>query len=531
MRAVCGAGVVLAAAGTAAGQLRVAEWNVTNYSASSPRDPDFRTALYGVGPGGRQFAPDILLIQEVIESGGGMAAVNSFLDNLNLAPGSPGDWAAAPYVMNGGDTGNAMFYRTSKVVWLGTVTLSTDTGTGPTQAPRDTQRWQVRMVGYSGIDSHLYLYGAHFKAGATTADQLRREPEGQRIRIDANALDDSANFMVLADMNVQCSCQEFYQYMVGNSGSPAFTADLSGRFFDPINTPGGLTGSTDWENNFAYRFIHTQDPTGPMDSRHDQILFGANLRDGQGMDYLPASSAGGNIFAAYSTSTWDDPNHSYRAWGNDGSSYNTVLNTSSNAMVGNAIAQALVNSAANGGHLPVYLDLQVPAKISAPASVAFGNVNLNSVAQMVIQISNGADVALWSKDGSGWGIDALNYSMTASSGFTAPVGNFVDAPGGGTNSHTITMNTSTPGPKSGTLTIISDDPDTPVLAINLSGVVGAAYDYDVDDDGLVNIQDLHRWYGLFTDVDGSGTVTLDDVTALRAHLRSNEVADMTAGRR
>ncbi len=527
------AGHVLCAGGAMA-QIRVVEWNVTNYGSPYTRDANFKTALYGVAPNGLQLAPDILIIQEVLQGApGGAANAAQFLSMLNTAPGSPGDWATAPYIISL-DTGNAMYYRTSKIQWLGTATLNTDTGTGPMQAPRDTQRWQVRLVGYSGIGAQLYMYGAHFKAGSAPADQERRNPEGRRIRIDSNALPNTANFLLCADLNIQNSSQVFYQWMISEDSTPPageeFVADPSGRFFDPINTPAAGGSSVTWENNSTYRYIHTQDPAGQMDSRHDQIIFGANLRDGQGMDYMPFS-VGGNVFSPFSLGTWNDPNHSYRCWGNDGSSYNGPLNTSSNAMVGNTIALALVSSAASGGHLPVYIDLQVPAKVNAPVSVAFGSVNINSVAQVMIQVSNGANVALWSKSGTGLGIDSLNYSMSASAGFTAPAGSFVDAAGGAANSHTITMNTSTPGAKSGTLTITSDDPDAPTLVINLSGVVGSLFDYDVDNDGLVNIQDLYRWYGLFTDVDANGTVDATDLAVLRGELRRTEIDDMKFGRR
>jgi hypothetical protein len=272
-----------------------------------------------------------------------------------------------------------------------------------------------------------------------------------------------------------------------------------------------------------------------MDSRHDQILIGPTLRDGQGMAYLP-EAPGGDTAAAYSQSTWDDPNHSHRAWGNDGSSYDTVLTTGGNTMVGPAIAQALINSAAGGGHLPVFLDLQVPAKLApTPATADFGTVALGAAAQATIQVGNSADVALWSRDGTGFGIDSLTYTLTASAGFTAPAGTFNEAPDGaaGGNSHVIVMNTSTAGTKTGTLTITSDDPDSPTRVIALTGVVGSgsSFDYDVNDDGLVNTEDLHRWYGLFTDVTGNGTVDAADVAALRAELRRLEIADITAGRR
>lgn len=536
-RSVLGAVLAGAVALPAAGQLRVAEWNVTNYGVPYIRDADFQTAIYGIAPNGLRFAPDVLLIQEVVEgssggSGTGGQNAAQFLAMLNAAPGSPGDWALAPYILNGGNSGNAMYYRTSKIVWMGTATLSTDTGTGATQAPRDNQRWQVRLAGYSGLGAQMYMYGGHFKASSGSANEARRLPEGRRLRIDANALPDAAHFLLCADMNVQDAFEPAYLYLTTTSASPPmgeeFLADPSGRFVDPINSPGS------WENNGLYRYIHTQDPATQMDSRLDQILISGNLRDGQGLDYLPAAPGGNILLPYYTTSvgnTWNDPNHSYRAWGNDGGSYNTVLRTTGNTMVGPVIAQALVNTADGLGHLPVFLDVQVPAKASAPVAASFGTVPAGSVAQISVQIGNGADVNLWSRDGTGAGIDALTYTLSASAGFAAPGGTFNDAAGGGLNSHVISMNTSTSGPKTGTLTITSDDPDNPVLVVNLSGIVGSAADYDVNDDGLVNNEDLYRWYGLFTDVDGNGTVDVADLTALRVELRRLEPADMTAGLR
>ncbi|WP_394700517.1 hypothetical protein [uncultured Ilyobacter sp.] len=121
-----------------------------------------------------------------------------------------------------------------------------------------------------------------------------------------------------------------------------------GRFFDPINTPGS------WNNNSSFRYVHTQDPAMAMDDRHDQILVSVDLIDGVGADYI------GEPTIPYSTTTWDDPHHSYRCWGNDGSSYDDPITTTGNTMVGPDIAQALIYSALNGGHLPVYLDLQIP---------------------------------------------------------------------------------------------------------------------------------------------------------------------------
>src|SRR5688572_2423996 len=75
----------------ASAQLRVSNWNVTNYS--SGRVSAFQTAIYGVYQD-RTMAPDVLIGQEFLSAAG----VNAFLSLLNTAPGSPGDWAAAQFI-------------------------------------------------------------------------------------------------------------------------------------------------------------------------------------------------------------------------------------------------------------------------------------------------------------------------------------------------------------------------------------------------------------------------------------------------
>jgi hypothetical protein len=546
----------LAPAGVAFAQLRVLEWNVTNWSSDdvSARGAAFQTAIYGVVPAGltlagQSLSPDVIILQEIEEGAGtgGTAAVNAFVNLLNTASGSPGDWVAAPYVFNQGDTGNALLYRSSKITNVGpTITLGTlgvDVGSGATQSPRDNQRWRVRLAGYSAAAAELYIYSGHFKAGSLSSDQARREPEGLRIREDANALPAGAHFLLGADMNVQSSTQVAYDYLTGTSAAPGdIRQPSSGRFFDPINRPGT------WENNVAFRNIHTQEPSSAMDSRHDQILISASLRDGAGLSYLPAQ-AGGSIFSPFRSpganpgQEWFDPNHSYRAWGNDGESYNAPLRTGANTQVGSAIAQALITSVAGGGHLPVYLDLQVPAKLGAPTgTINFGTVAQGSTATQSIQITNAANIA-FSRTGNGWGIEPLNFTFTPTAGFSVVGGNgpFVrtaTAPPAAATTFTISMNTAAVGPVNGTLTIASNDPDVPTRVLTLSGTVEAAGgpptgSFDVNGNGVVNTDDLYAWYAGIgaRDCNNDGSVTIADAALLRAFLRYDEIPDITAGRR
>jgi hypothetical protein len=237
-----------------------------------------------------------------------------------------------------------------------------------------------------------------------------------------------------------------------------------------------------------------------MDDRFDFVLAGGSLVDDNGFDYI------GDAAVAFSTTTWNDTNHSYRVWGNDGTSFDAGLKTSGNAMVGPTIAQALVNAAMTGGHLPVYLDLCAPAEIGAPAVLDFGQVTQGSAAERVLTVWNAGDVALWGAAG----IDSLRYTLSANAGFAAPAGVFSDAAGGTGNEHVITMDTSTLGMKTSQITIASNAPDQPTLTVALAGEVVAAYQPgDLNCDGAVDFRDINPLVLALADPAGYATTFPD----------------------
>jgi hypothetical protein len=399
-------------------------------------------------------APDVLIGHEFLSA----AAVNEFLLILNFAPGSPGDWAAAPFI-DGPDSDSALFYRTSKVRLVGTKVVAFGSSS-PDNQPRNTLRYDIQPKlddGPPGLRSQrnpyfnttIAIYSSHMKAGATLSDQQRRLVEAERIRADAAALPSTWHFLVAGDFNIQRSTQAAYQELVGPK-SP----DL-GRFWDPINTPGN------WNNNSAFRFLHTQDPASEMDDRLDFILLSGNLVDGDSMDYV------GDPSQPYSTTTWDDPNHSYRVWGNDGTSFNQPIAVSTNTMVGADIAQALRDSALNGGHLPVVLDLLVFPSISRLETVRFGAASVGAPSARRILIGNTGNVKRWGA----LGIAPLGYTVTVRGDFSTMQGPFTDFAGGSLNEHIVQMDTSTPGEKAGELIVESNDPLAPVQRVRLSGFV------------------------------------------------------------
>jgi hypothetical protein len=176
--------------------------------------------------------------------------------------------------------------------------------------------------------------------------------------------------------------------------------------------------------------------TGGMDDRFDQILVSYALDDGSGLSYVA---------------------NSYFAFGNDSYHLNAAVNAMPNQVVGLAVANALYYGS---DHLPVACSFQVPAKIDAPTSLAFGSYIVGTTAERTLAVTNGAaDPA-----------DELSYSLAAPSGFTAPGGTFVANAGVG-NNHTIGMNTTSAADLSGPLVVSSNDLDHATWNVSLSGTV------------------------------------------------------------
>ena len=143
----------------------------------------------------------------------------------------------------------------------------------------------------------------------------------------------------------------------------------------------------------------------------------------------------------------------------------------------------------------------MPAVVGSDETIDFGAVALGSEALAEVMVYNAGDTTLWTEQG----IATLYYTLDASSGFSAPSGEFSDAPGGGVNTHTIVMDTSVAGPVSGTLVIASDAPDEPMRVVTLTGLVvaGIACPGDTNGDGVVNFADLNTVLGEFG-LSGSG---------------------------
>lgn len=401
--------------------------------------------------------PDIIFLTEIINQ----TSLNTLVNVFNNAFGSPGDFAAYQF-LTGPDTQAACLYRTSMVVPMGNPVLISAGGSAP-EPPRNTYRYDFCPVGYVNSATTISVYNVHLKAGDASGDRSRRLLECQRIRLDANNLSQRAGIMVVGDFNIDSSSESSYQELIGNQ------ADNSGRFFDPINTPGN------WSGNASFKYVHTQDQYASdgigagigIDDRYDFIIMDGGLLDGIGMHYL------GNSNIPYSTSTWNDPNHSYRSWGNDGSSWYSgtshMLTIAGNTMVGPTIAQALVTSTGNqSGHLPLFADVRVPAVASTDVlNLDFGLIGPGFTYQLPLQVANTGDTIKWGMNG----VADLSYSFNTTGSFFGPAGTFTDRADDGPKTHQITASTATPGRINGTVTITTNDPLRPTLTINCTALI------------------------------------------------------------
>jgi endonuclease/exonuclease/phosphatase family metal-dependent hydrolase len=401
--------------------LRICTYNVLNFpgSTGSSREDDFRAVI-------NEIDPDVLVVQEMLSSSG----QTQFLNNV-MNYGQPGTYAVAPFI-DGYDTDNSLYYKVATVDFLSQTVIST--------ALRDINEYILRPDGYSSSGAEFRIYSAHLKASYDPDDYTKRLAECTILRNHCNALPSGSHFFLGADLNIRESTEAAYQKLVGSE------ADNDGRFKDPINTPGY------WHDAYAHVPVHTQSPRttqfgggahGGMDDRFDQILISYAADDGEGISYIESS------YVAYGNDAELEPN-----W-NDNLNKSIIYGT--NYTVGPVIAENLRQAS---DHLPVYLDIQVPAKIQTASSVDFGAVIVDAAAEENLRVFNVADPPA----------DELNFDFSAPAGFSAPGDTFsVDV--GDSSDHTISMSTTTSGTKSGDLEIQANDVDDPSTLVALSGTV------------------------------------------------------------
>jgi hypothetical protein len=392
--------------------VKVCTYNVLNFPNDYLARVDaFRTVMDSIDA-------DLIVLQEV-ES---WQAANLFRDDI-LNYSVPGEYRRMPFT-NGPDTDNACFFKPDVLDSLDYGYL--DTGV------RYTNWYRFRPDGYASSDAEFVILSTHLKAGTDPSDEDDRFDQATIIRNYLNDYPSGSHFMVAGDFNVYTSTEGAYQMFVG------YLADNDGRSKDPIATGGS------WHDNYTYRYVHTQSPRvdggsgtgGGMDDRFDFILVSYALDDGEGLSYV---------------------DNTYVAFGNDGQHFNLDINDPPNQIVSAAMADALYDAA---DHIPVFLELQLPARVDVAGTLDLGDVIVGGDASEELVVANAVAVPG----------DALQYSLTAPPGFDAPTGPFVLF-AGTSDGHVLSMDAATPGEKSGELVVSSNDLDFPEKGVLLSGRV------------------------------------------------------------
>ncbi len=439
-------------------QLRIVSYNTLtaeNPGVQTAR-PTAATVLEAIGlqsVNGVAKPIDVMLLQEQYTT---EISTQSFVDVLNSIYGE-GTYArstvnalASDFSLRRGG-GPAMLYNTQTVQLIAESRFGTVNGSN--QA-RSSMRYQLRPVGYDA-SADFYAYSDHYKAGDTTDDKTRRNIEAVAVRNNANALGEGAHLIFAGDFNIQSSGEAMFQTLV---------APGAGQANDPLNASGTPGSPVTWRDNTAYKSIHTQDPDGPMDDRFDFQLVSGEMLDGEGMSIIP---------------------NSYRTFGNNGThSLNGAITSGSGAS-----ATVLSALRANSDHLPVVADYQLPAKLGVELAVVPPIVTLGASISLDVTVSNIASVV------AAIGADELDYTLSVTGDLFGGA-NGIDFALGGGNVHQVTLNTATPGLKSGVLTVTSSSQGAPnaLQTFPVSFEVASPFlAADFDDDGFVDGDDLATW--------------------------------------
>ena len=412
---------VLPTAAPAAHALKIVNYNITNYPSANGagRDPYFRIVMAPTVTD--TVRADIVVSQELQSQAGVDEFRNSVLNTLE-----PGMWASAPFT-NGNDTDNALFYKPSKVQFLGQWSFYPN----PANLLRLVNCYRLKPVGYSDGSAELRIYSQHLKASQGFESQRLAEATG--IRDSMNAVPPGTHCILLGDFNIYTSTEPAFQKLLENQ------ADNDGRVYDPLNAVGA------WHDGSSFAPIHSQCPClscptgsgfsgGGLDDRFDMFLPTLNMGSGEGLSVVPGS---------------------YHPVGNDGLHFNLNITDPPTIPEGATYANALWNAS---DHLPIRIVFQVPAKIGVASSLDFGTVIVGATADL--SVSNPAVPPA----------DELSCTFAASAGFS-PLAGSADVPAGGAATIGIATTPGAPGPRAGTLTVGCDDPDQPSPAVSLAANV------------------------------------------------------------
>jgi endonuclease/exonuclease/phosphatase family metal-dependent hydrolase len=296
-------------------------WNLLNYpdynnvsADTAIRNPYFRTVVQYVNP-------DILVTQENSMTTG----ISLFLNGVMNAGGSS-IYSAGAFI-NGYDTDNGVFYRTSDFSFISNTRIYTDL--------RDINEFKlVHLV----TGDTIRIYSCHLKASYGPPNDAQRALEVDSLRKATNALPAGTDFIVCGDFNIYNSFEPAYAKLLADN----VTDD--GNFIDPYSMSGT------W-NQPLYSPFHTQSTrltsfgggaSGGLNDRFDMILYSTAVSQSGRITYVP---------------------NSMTPIGNDGNHYNLSINTMPNVAVPQNVANALYFAS---DHLPLTANFEFSSVTVSP---------------------------------------------------------------------------------------------------------------------------------------------------------------------
>ena len=477
--ALASAALLILTTATASAQLRIVTYNTTG----APRS-GMDIILKSIGEESRNGIAkpiDVLILQEQnkpaspganapsTDTQAFVALLNSIYNNSGITYSMSNRTGSSSF---SDDTTQTLIYRNQTVQLIADTAFGT---VGGSVQPRQTLRYQLRPVGYSST-ANFYVYNSHYKASPDSPNTDRRNIEAIAIRANSDALGQGAHAIYAGDHN-------FYYSDSREPAVATLTAAGNGQAVDPLNRVGN------WSNNSSYADIHTQSPcatncslvSGGVDDRFDFQWVTDEFRDGEGLSYIGPTTTN-------PTAT----THSYHAFGNNGSTFNNDINSASNTVTFPGVtsytkSQILDALWGASDHLPVVADYQVPAIMQALAGSLPSSIDLGSAANISVTVSNIANVV------AAIGADELDYSVTSSGSVAGSFLNQIDAALGSANLHQLSLNTSTIGTKSGTISVVSTSQGVENGTINIPVNFLVVLPGDYNGNGAVDTADYVVW--------------------------------------
>lgn len=428
MRWCIGLVALLIATAPGFAQVRVVNYNIAKLAGSPSAMTAVIAAAHADDTPGFSHPVDIFMFQEVPNAS--LAGISAII--ANAAPAGS-TYALATYTTSSSEdsaTGaQACFYRTQTIIEVASGHVDIATG-----ASRNSDRWQLKLVGYSSAAASFYTYSSHLKA--SPGYESERLAGAQALRNNGDSLGAGARCIFVGDYNIYTNTEPAYGEMVSTGNSQGV---------DPLGT-GNWTGATNaWKHTQSPRLASGTLVGGGMDDRFDFQLPSTALSDGTGISIIPGS---------------------LRPLGNDGNHYDIAINTGSNtfypgqAVRSNALAAALFDAS---DHVPLMVDYQVPGVLAATLGAVPPRVILGAAVNASVAVSNTvvvaapicADDLAFSATGSG--------AVSGASSGTAPL-----APA--TTSALLPLSTSSVGAKTGLawVTSTTEAVQNPSLSIPVS---------------------------------------------------------------